>query len=337
MKKYIGIDVAKATLQVHIPINDKDIEIANSDAGIKQLYAKLKKHYKKDVENIIFVYEPTGSYSTRLDLFCMDHKIFTFKVKPSQSSAFAKTLGHRNKSDKIDARLLHKIGILATQKDISVPFIDKDAHKVQSLFKYYRRLIKERTALTNYLESSINHQGDTFIINRLRSNIKRLKSEENELLEGMQKLITSNKEYKQAYDNITSIKGVASVGGVALFYLFLRYPNASRKSITALCGLDPISSESGTSVHKKGRISKQGNRTIRATLFMPTLNATIHNDEMKNFYQHLKSRGKHSTVAQIAVMRKLILLAFSLYKNNEQYDPKRYLKYSQSKQEKVVA
>ena len=336
MNKYIGIDVAKATLQVHVPINNKDLEIANSELGLKQLYSKLKKQYKKDITDIIFVYEPTGSYSTRLDRFCMEHKIYTFKVKPSQSSAFAKTLGHRNKSDKIDARLLHRIGILAQEKDIVIPSIDEDAHKLQSLFKYYRRLIKERTALTNYLEAAINHQEDSFVIRRVQSHIKRLKSEENELLERMKKLIIANKEYKKAYDNITSIKGVATVGGIVLFYLFLRYPNASRRSITALCGLDPVNSESGTSVHTKGRISKQGNRTIRATLFMPTINATIHNDEMRTFYQHLKTRGKHSTVAQIAVMRKLILLAFSLYKNNEQYDPKRYLKYHQLTQDDIA-
>ncbi len=53
----------------------------------------------------------------------------------------------------------------------------------------------------------------------------------------------------------------------------------------------------------------------------------------ESFYEHLKSNGKHSTVAQIAVMKKLILLAYSLYKNNQKYDPLRYLKYQQTKQE----
>jgi len=337
MNKYIGIDVAKATLQVHIPINNKDLEIANSDTGLKQLYAKLKKQYKKDISELVFVYEPTGSYSTRLDRFCMDQKVFTFKVKPSQSSAFAKTLGHRNKSDKIDARLLHRIGILAREKDIVIPAIDEDAHKLTSFFKYARRLMKERVALTNYLEAAIHHQEDTFIIRRIRANIKRLQSEEDEIFQRMLELINANKEYKQSYENITSIKGIGPAGGIALMYLFARYPNASRRGITALCGLDPIISESGTSVQKKARISKQGNRAIRATFFMSSICATIHNDEMKTFYNHLKDRGKHSTVAHIAVMRKLILLAFSLYKNNEQYDPERYLKYHQAKQEKNVA
>ena len=68
---------------------------------------------------------------------------------------------------------------------------------------------------------------------------------------------------------------------------------------------------------------------IRSTLFMPVLSAVRFNQELNTFYKHLKSSGKHSTVAQIAVMKKLILLAHSLYKSNEKYDPERYLKYQQ--------
>ena len=337
MNKYIGIDVAKSTLQVHIPINNKDLEVANSVTGLKQLYAKLKKQYKKELDSIVFVYEPTGSYSTMLDRFCMEHEILVFKVKPSKSSAFAKTLGHRNKSDKIDAKLLHEIGILAKETDITIPTIDEDAHQLKSLFKYARRVMKERIALSNYLEAAIHHQEDAFIIRRIRTHIKRLQAEEKAMLERMLKMINENQKYKQSYENITSIKGIGSIGGLALMYLFLSYPDASRRSITALCGLDPVSSESGISVRKKARISKQGNKAIRATFFMSSICATIHNDEMRNFYNHLKDKGKHSTVAQVAVMRKLILLAFSLYKNNETYDSQRYLKYRQVKPENIVA
>jgi len=47
MENYIGIDIAKATLQVFIPKNDSDIEVANNDKGLKTLYAKLKNSTKK--------------------------------------------------------------------------------------------------------------------------------------------------------------------------------------------------------------------------------------------------------------------------------------------------
>ena len=329
MNKYIGIDVAKATLQVYIPKSNTDIEFENSPAGLKRLYAKLKKQYKDEYRSLIFIYEPTGSYSTLLDRFCMKHSIECFKVKPSQSSSFSASLDNRNKSDIIDARLLHEMGAIAKPKNITVPHVDEDAHLVQALYKYLRRIIKETTALSNYLEASLLHQEDPFIIKRLRSKIKTLEKEEKEITQKILTFINKNKTYKNNFENITSIKGVGPVSGIALFYLFLRYPNVSRNKLTALCGLDPITKSSGSSVNKKGRISKQGNKIIRSTLFMPVLCATTFNQELKTFYEHLKSNGKHSTVAQIAVMKKLILLAHSLYKNNEKYDPERYLKYQQ--------
>jgi len=332
MNKYIGIDVAKATLQVYIPKSRTDLEFENSPAGLKKLYAVLKKQYKDEYPSLIFVYEPTGSYSTLLDRFSMQHSIDCFKVKPSQSSSFSKSLDNRNKSDKIDARLLHKMGAIARQKNIAVPHLDDDAHFLQSLYKYLRRIVKETTALSNYLEASLLHQEDPFIIKRLRSKIKRLETEEKEITQKILTFIKQNTAYNNDFENITSIKGVGPVAGIALFYLFLRYPDISRNKLTALCGLDPVSKTSGSSVNKKGHISKQGNKIIRSTLFMPVLCATTFNQELKTFYEHLKSNGKHSTVAQIAVMKKLILLAYSLYKNNQKYDPHRFLKYQQIKQ-----
>ena len=70
-----------------------------------------------------------------------------------------------------------------------------------------------------------------------------------------------------------------------------------------MTGLDPIIKDSGTSVKSKPRISKAGIKLYRGSLFMATMVA-------------IKDNGKHSTVAQIAVIRKLIVIAYSLYKNN---------------------
>jgi len=224
-------------------------------------------------------------------------------------------------------------GAIAKEHQIEIPYIDEDAYKLQSLYKYLRRIIKERTAVNNYLEAASLHQEDPSILKRLKSRIKAFKKEEEEIIQQMLDFIQSNPKYQQAFENITSIKGIGPIAGLALFTLFLRYPNASRKKITALCGLDPVTRRSGTSVNTRGRISKQGNKAIRETLFMPVLISINYNIEFKSMFNRLKDNGKHTTVAQIAVMRKLILLAYSLYKNDTKYDPERYLKYQQAKKE----
>jgi hypothetical protein len=53
---------------------------------------------------------------------------------------------------------------------------------------------------------------------------------------------------------------------------------------------------------------------------MSVFTAVQHDKNFKAFYERLKSNGKHTTSAQIAVMRKIILTAHSLYKNNRKYD-----------------
>ena len=81
-----------------------------------------------------------------------------------------------------------------------------------------------------------------------------------------------------------------------------------------------IENSSGTSMQRKTRISKKGSSLYRSMLFMPVLSAIQHNPYMKIFYDRLKNNGKHSTVVQIAVMRKMILISHSLYKNNVKFN-----------------
>jgi len=69
---------------------------------------------------------------------------------------------------------------------------------------------------------------------------------------------------------------------------------------------------------------------------MPTLCSIQTNEELKEFYNRLIKRGKSKPIAVIATMRKMILLAHSLYKNDQKYDPKRYMKFTKIKKEKAV-
>jgi len=78
MKYCIGLDISKSTINVHIEKGALDLEIENSSKAIKSLYSKLKKIYKKEITNLIFIYEPTGSYSQLLTQFCARKEIRVF-------------------------------------------------------------------------------------------------------------------------------------------------------------------------------------------------------------------------------------------------------------------
>jgi len=337
MGNYIGIDIAKSTLQIFIPRNNLDIEVSNSDNGLKTLYAKLKKQYKKEINNIVFIYESTGSYSAILEEYCQSKNIKCFKVGAYQSASFSKVVKNRSKTDIVDARMLSQMHILAEDEDIKVPSRDAKAHQIRSFIKYYQSLVKEETRQKNYLEAASFNLEDKYILKQVRKKIKNIQKEQIGIIAKIMEIINSNIEYKEAYENITSIKGIGEKSGIILLYLFLRYPNASRQHITALCGLDPIQRSSGTSVQHKERISKQGLSLVRAILFMPTMAAIQYNDEMRSVYDRLVQKGKPKMLAQMAVMRKIILLAHSLYKNKQQYDDKKYLEFTQLRKDENMA
>ena len=323
MYNYIGIDISKSSLQIYIKHNDTDIELENSSKGLKQLYSKLKKTYK-DISSIVFIFEPTGSYSSLIQKFCYEKSIKCFIVKPSQSSAFAKTIKNRSKTDLIDSRMLYRMHKIAAENDIKIPSYDKELDSIKSYMTYYKSIVKERVSKNNQLEASLAKDDDMFVVKRLRAKIKALKKEEKEILDILLNLIKSNPIYAERFDAIVSFKGIGNVTGIVLFELFMKYKDASSKEIIALCGLDPIQISSGSSVKRKSCISKQGSRLVRSTLFMGVLIAINHNPHMRDFYDRLKHNGKHSTVAQIAVMRKMIVIAFSLFKNIQKYDINRY-------------
>ena len=147
----------------------------------------------------------------------------------------------------------------------------------------------------------------------------RLKKQESEILEKIKTIIQENPSLKQGFENIRSIPGIGDVTAMTLLHLFMHYEDTNQAQIVSLAGLDPIEKSSGTSVRGRTKISKAGSRIYRSALFMSAMVAIRYNDRMKIFYNRLKSCGKHTTAAQVAVMRKLLIIAHSLYKNNETY------------------
>ena len=320
MLNCIGIDVSKASINVHIPKNSQDLVLDNNLKSFRSLFSKLKKIYKKEIEDIIFIFEPTGSYSEALRKYCSEKNLKCFIINPKQFSNYAKALGVEVKNDIEDARVLSKALHLAKEGQVKVPVFNDDVEQIKELMSFYKFTKKQTTQQKNHLESLVSKDGDKFSIKELQKSIEASKKQESKIIERVQSLIDSTDEYRIAYENIISIKGVGQIAGIVLLHLFLKYPDANQKQITSLTGLNPIYKQSGTSVQSGYRIAKSGAGLYRGTLFMATLSAIQHDKNFKALYDRLKAKGKHSTSAQIAVMRKIILTALSLYKNNRKYN-----------------
>jgi len=315
----IGLDISKSTIAVHIPQGELDIEIENSASALKSLYAKLRKLYKKEIDKVVWAFESTGSYSSLIYRFCADKQISVFMPNPKQARGFAKAISQRNKSDKIDARVLAQSLIIAKEGEIKVPDINPLVEHFKELIGYYRLLVKQESQLKNHRESLEAKGGSKQLIRSLQKQIKSLKKEQETVVSTMKAIIEKDETLKQKLDAITSIKGVGALSALVLLHLFLRYPHANQRQIVSLAGLDPVIRESGASIRGRVKISKAGDKIYRAALFMPAMVAIRHNKKLKSYYERLKSSGKHTTVAQVAVMRKILIIAHSIYKSGELY------------------
>ena len=205
MLNCIGIDVSKSTLNVHIRKNNQDLELENNLQSVKKLYAKLKKIYKKELNEIVFIFEPTGSYSELLRKFCSEKQIKCFIINPKQFSNYAKALGEEVKDDDIDARVLSQAIVLVKEGQVRVPTYDTDVEKMKELMSFYKFTSKQTSQLKNHLESLVSKDGDSFAIKELQKSIKFSKEKEKKIIVKVQEMIDANPSYKKAFENITSI------------------------------------------------------------------------------------------------------------------------------------
>ena len=232
----------------------------------------------------------------------------------------AKALSVEVKNDIEDARVLSKALHIAKDNQVKVPEYDEDVERIKELMGYYKFTTKQTTQQKNHLEALMSKDGDSFAIRELKKSIKDFRAKEQRIIKQIQTIIDTNAKYKNDYENIISIMGIGQIGAISLLHLFLKYPEANQRQITSLTGLNPIYKQSGTSIQSGYKISKSGAKMYRGSLFMAAMSAIRYDKNFKAFYERLKANGKQTTQAQIAVMRKLIITAHSLYKNDRKYD-----------------
>lgn len=313
---YIGIDVAKEELSMYDGV--KEYTFKNT-RGCDELKSHLQKTFTS-LEELVLIFEATGPYSLHLREFCAHSRIRVSIINPIKSASFTKAVGNRSKTDTIDAKMLYEFHKVIRPEHIMVPRIDNNAERLSLYLASYELMIKTRTALSNHLHALDHtpHAPDT-LKRMIKKETKAVGKAEEELLTQMEEYIHKDGELKRDYDNLLTIKGIGRISAISLLVLFRTYQNTSREEITALAGLDPTRTESGTSVRGRRKISKGGSSTVRKILYFPTLNCIQHNKQIRTFYERLVNNHKPKKLAVIAAMRKLLLIAHAVYRNGESY------------------
>ena len=127
--------------------------------------------------------------------------------------------------------------------------------------------------------------------------------------------------------HLVSAKGIGETSAMRILAELLVLPDdLAAPQWVAHAGLDPRPYESGTSIHRPRRISKVGNRHLRAALYMPALVAIQHEPNIKAFYDKLIAAGKKPMQAVVAVMRKLLHAIWGMLKHDQDFDGEKFFR-----------
>jgi transposase len=321
---FAGTDVSAKELVVAIKRGQRAprlLTFDNNPAG----HRKLVRFLTKGDRYARVCLESTGVYS--LDPALALHRSARIEVMVANPRAihdFAKARFQRSKTDTADA-----ITILEFAQ--RMPFVpwQPPAQEILDLRAFARRISALTTSTTrekNRLHAARwSAELTDAISDDIRAHIQHLKTSIAGLTREALLVIRENPELLAKFDHLISIKGIAETSAVAILAELAVLPeDMSARQWVAHAGLDPRKYESGSSIHKPVRISKTGNRRIRAALFMPAMVAAHHDPHISTFYQKLIKRGKKPLQAIVAVMRKLLHAIHGMFQNDQDFDGERF-------------
>lgn len=301
----IGIDISKATLDIHRLSDGKMTSFSNCPAGFKQ----LARFCAKTVV-IRVVYEATGSYHKGLER-ALGPMLPLVKVNPLQARRFAQAQGVRAKTDAVDAKMLATMGLaFALEPDTPTT---KLQHDLKELRAFRSGLVKDRTRIMARLKTQtlpITRRQGRVRLNQVEKQIAEIEAE-------IASLIQSDDTLAQSMKILLSIPGVGAVCASTILIEMPEIGTMDRKQVASLTGVAPMARESG---QWRGKSFIQGGRkVVRDALYMPALVAMRFNPDLKAKYQAMIKAGKPPKVAITTLMRKLIELANILIKENRNW------------------
>jgi len=327
IKQCVGIDISKESFSACVcsrPQTGEEqlsevLEFKNLKTGFNQL-VKWSRKFTDPSWEVIFVMEATGVYHESLAYHLYKLKLPVCILLPNKVKHYAKSLNVKTKTDKVDARVIARMGAERSLSSWNPP--SPIFRELRVLTRAYSELMKEKTVFNNRLEAlsssyqplSLLKKSHKEIIKQLDKQLVRIKAE-------IENLIYSEKWLAEKVKKVLTIKGV----GLMTVAVILAETQGFEfvQNIRQLCsyaGYDVVQRESGTSVSGKTKISKKGNSWIRAALHFPALVASRHNSSMKNTYHRINGRNVYKMVGVTAIQRKILVLIYTLWKNDSVFD-----------------
>jgi len=328
IKVSIGIDISKDDFHVCFKLRDDQGRIKiigtrsfkNTLKGFIELLEWVKKKNKSNTETV-FVMEATGVYFENLVNFLHDKGEKASVILPNRMKGYFKSLNIKTKTDKVDAKIIAEYGIerrLEIWKPMSANY-----KAVRELCRELLTLKKDRQRAKNQLHAmKYGHDRLEKLIKLKEKQIKFYEKNIKDLQKHIKIAVESDPKLMDKISKIVSIPGLGFETAVILASEtngFLLFHNI--RQVVSFAGLDVSHNESGK-FSGRSKISKKGNAKIRQALYMPALSATSANKPIKELYERICDKNPQTKrKGVVASMRKLLSLAYTLWKKDEIYNP----------------
>jgi transposase len=308
----LGIDISKLTFDVHLCMPDgraHSAHFANNQEGFALLEAWLNQHRAAKTRAGM---EATGSYGAQLlwHLHTQGHTVY--QLNPRRVKDYARSQGRRVKTDAVDAAVI--AAYLKASDDLK-PWVppSQALQDLQDLVRRRDQVVISLNAERNRMEKGTSK----VVIASLERLIKNLKAEVAKLDKAIEAHVLKHTEVQK---NLTLLRSIDGVGRLVAATILAEVPQISAferaRDVAAFAGLTPALSKSGTSVNRRGAMTKEGSALLRKMLYMAALQAVMRtNNAFHACYQSFRARGKSRMCAIGAIMHKIIRIAFGVLKH----------------------
>jgi transposase len=305
---FVGIDVAKDRLDVHLRPSDEAFALSRDDRGLQALVERLGA-----LAPALVVLEATGGFEVAVAGALAAAGLPLVVVNPRQIRDFARATGRLAKTDRLDAAAIARFAEAVQPAPRPLPSAAADA--LGELVARRRQLVEMITS-----EGQRRRQTrDPRLQRRLEAHVAWLQKELSALETDLDDAVRGTPAWRATEDLLASVPGIGKTSARTLIAELPELGSLDRRKIAALVGVAPINRDSGC--FRGRRMVMGGRASVRTALYMPTLTAIRHNPALQAFYQRLIGRGRPAKVAITACMRKLLVILNAILRDQTPWQP----------------
>jgi transposase len=295
MQKICGVDVSKTFLDAGFAGESGSARFANSPDGIEKLLAYCQQRCVS-----LVAMEATGGHEQQAFELLWAKGLACALCNPRNVRHYAQALGHIEKTDAIDARV---IAAFAAAKDLQPTPLP--SRKQLNLKALTTRLVQITADISVHKQRRVAASIDAWYIASLDEVIALLNKQARKIEGEIASLIDDDPLWAKLNTAFRSLKGVAGRTVAKLLALLPEIGLYDNKAIAKLAGLAPLANDSGQT--NRPRHIRGGRADIRSALFLIARGVGLYNKTLAAFRDKLIAAGKPKMVVRIAMARKLLI------------------------------